>query len=92
PARRKFCSRRTATITAPQSGRKGEFSAKSSAWEENKGFLEGKLLEVRLDLGRWFIVKRAARMESAKPAAEPSAIAGTVTALRARSAVSNTSP
>jgi hypothetical protein len=29
--------------------------------------LEGKLLEVRLDLGRWFIVKRAARMESVKP-------------------------
>jgi hypothetical protein len=59
-------SRRTA-ISAPQSGRKGEFSAKSSAWKENKGLLEGKLLEVRLDLGRWFIVKRAARMESVKP-------------------------
>jgi len=47
--------------------RKGEFSAKSSAWKENKGLREGKLLEVRLDLGRWFIVKRAARMESVKP-------------------------
>jgi hypothetical protein len=28
-----------------------------------QGVLEGKLLEVRFDLGRWFIVKRAAPME-----------------------------
>jgi hypothetical protein len=39
-----------------------ENSPPSQAWEENK-VLEGKLLEVGVDLGRWFIVKRAAPME-----------------------------
>jgi hypothetical protein len=42
-------------------GREGKFSAKSSAWEENKVLLEGEEMVIRVDHGRWFIVKRPAR-------------------------------
>ena len=39
-------------------GRAGKFSAKSSAWEENKVILEGEELVIRVGSGHWFIVKR----------------------------------
>ena len=41
-------------------GSDGKFSAKSTAWEENKVFLEGETLEVFVNRGRWFLIKRAA--------------------------------
>jgi hypothetical protein len=58
-------------------GRDGKFSAKSTAWEENKVFLEGETLAVFVNRGRWFLVKRAAPA-TAPPAvpADPNAIEG----------------
>jgi hypothetical protein len=45
-----------------------------SLGRRTKGFLEGKLLEVRLDLGRWFIVKRGCADGIGQAVTEPSAI------------------
>ena len=42
-------------------GRNGKFSAKSNAWEDNKVTLESEELVIRVDRGRWFIVKRPAQ-------------------------------
>jgi transposase len=38
-------------------GRDGKFSAKSSAWEENKVVLEGEEIVIPVSAGQWFIVK-----------------------------------
>ena len=42
-------------------GRDGKFSAKSSAWEDNKVVLEGEEVVIQVEAGRWFIVKRPAQ-------------------------------
>jgi hypothetical protein len=47
---------------------------------------------VRLDLGRWFIVKRGCADGIGQAVGGAQRDRGTVTALRVRSAVSNTSP
>ena len=42
-------------------GHDGKFSAKSTAWEENKVILPGEEVVIRVDGGRWFIVRRPAQ-------------------------------
>jgi hypothetical protein len=42
-------------------GHDGKFSAKSASWEENKVILPGDEIVIRVDGGRWFIVKRPRR-------------------------------
>jgi hypothetical protein len=39
-------------------GHDGKFSAKSASWEENKVILPGDEIVIRVDGGRWFIVKQ----------------------------------
>jgi hypothetical protein len=42
-------------------GHDGKFSAKSASWEENKVILPGDEIVIRVDGGRWFIVRRPAQ-------------------------------
>jgi hypothetical protein len=42
-------------------GSDGKFSAKSASWEENKVILPGDEIVIRVDGGRWFIVRRPAQ-------------------------------
>jgi hypothetical protein len=41
-------------------GLKGKFAAKSGAWDENRVFLEGDVLEVAVRGGRWVLTHRPA--------------------------------
>ena len=55
-------------------GRDGKFAAKSTAWEEDKVFLEGETLKIFVNRGLWFLVKRAAPANgAATPPAHPDA-------------------
>ena len=46
---------------------RGEFTAKSIGWDENRVFLEGDKLEVAVENGRWALTNLPARPQ---PAAE----------------------
>ena len=42
-------------------GLEGKFAAKSTAWDENRVFLEGDELEVRVKDGRWVLTHTPAK-------------------------------
>ena len=49
-------------------GHDGKFSAKSTGWEENRVFLQGEELVIRVEGGRWFITKQTVNAGAAEEA------------------------
>jgi hypothetical protein len=49
-------------------GLKGKFAAKSTAWDENRVFLEGDTLSIEVKGGRWVLTHLPAKPQTPKPA------------------------
>jgi hypothetical protein len=45
----------------------GKFTARSTAWDENRVFLEGDKLEVAVNNGRWLLTALPAKPPEPKP-------------------------
>jgi hypothetical protein len=48
-------------------GLKGKFAVKSTAWDENRVFLEGDTLSVEVKGGRWVLTHLPAKPPTPKP-------------------------
>ena len=49
-------------------GLQGKFAVKSTAWDENRVFLEGDKPEIRIKGGRWVLMHFRAKPRSPAPA------------------------
>jgi hypothetical protein len=53
-------------------GRNGKFCAKQNSGEENRVILQGEVIKVKVDRGRWYFIKqRPEAVEPAMPIANP---------------------